>query len=284
MSGHRNFSRRIAIAASSNDVRAILTLINLSLEAAPPEVAVETIRIDVEPRVPRPAQTDMFLPPAPAPDKLQTTIARLTALCGPGNVGALSAENSHRPGAMRVEPFAPPAAPPIPEASAPKNVTQLVIRTIRPAREIEVMCTRTIPEFVRGENLGARVISIAGPWRRDGEWWKNGALEPACAAAEKNSAHHAIKRNGGPPFGMHPREVTAHNLKSIAASSGAGENGATRNSSGADHKDTARDESASLRECGFIRDYYELALEDGGVYRVFRDVKSDQWFLDGSYD
>src|SRR6266851_5925661 len=132
MSGHRNFSRRIAIAASSNDVRAILTLINLSLETAPPEVAVESIRIDVEPRAPRPAQTDMFLPPAPAPDKLQTTIARLTALCGPGNVGAISAENSHRPEAMRLDPFAPPAPPPIPENAAVKNVTQLVIRAIRP--------------------------------------------------------------------------------------------------------------------------------------------------------
>jgi hypothetical protein len=28
----------------------------------------------------------------------------------------------------------------------------------------------------------------------------------------------------------------------------------------------------------------ELALEDGGVYRVFRDLNSDKWFLDGAYD
>ena len=86
-----------------DDVRAILTLINLSLEAAPPEAAVESIRIEIAPRVPRPAQTDMFLPPGPAPDKLQTTIARLSALCGPGNVGMLSAENSHRPEATHLD-------------------------------------------------------------------------------------------------------------------------------------------------------------------------------------
>ena len=67
MSGHRSFNRRVEVAAPSNDVRAILTLINLSLEAAPPEAAVETIRIEIAPRVPRPAQTDMFLPPAPRP-------------------------------------------------------------------------------------------------------------------------------------------------------------------------------------------------------------------------
>src|SRR6202041_763459 len=115
MSGHRSFNRQVAVAAPSNDVRAILTLINLSLEAAPPEAAVESIRIEIAPRVPRPAQTDMFLPPSPAPDKLQTTIARLAALCGPGNVGMLSAENSHRPEATRLDAFAPPAPPPIPE-------------------------------------------------------------------------------------------------------------------------------------------------------------------------
>ncbi len=43
-------------------------------------------------------------------------------------------------------------------------------------------------------------------------------------------------------------------------------------------------ETNGARKCGFARDYYELALEDGGVYRVFRDLNSDQWFLDGAYD
>jgi hypothetical protein len=46
----------------------------------------------------------------------------------------------------------------------------------------------------------------------------------------------------------------------------------------------ADSEEKGRNKCGFIRDYYELALEDGGVYRVFRDVNSHQWFLDGAYD
>ncbi|HYK64704.1 MAG TPA: hypothetical protein VEY94_07150, partial [Patescibacteria group bacterium] len=275
------------VAAPSNDVRAILTLINLSLEATPPEAAVESIRIEIAPRVPRPAQTDMFLPPSPAPDKLQTTIARLAALCGPGNVGTLSAENSHRPEAMRLDSFAPPAPPPILENAPPKNVTQLVIRAIRPAREIEVMCSRDIPEFVRGENLGARVISIAGPWRRDGEWWLGFAEETNThgeARDEKNSVpdRGGLELHDGRMFGAHPRQVSAENLKvlsSIASPApspgpylnGSNGNGASTGTNGA-HK------------CGFVRDYYELALEDGGVYRVFRDVNSHKWFLDGAYD
>src|ERR1700689_2516552 len=278
--GHRRFKRRVEVAAPSNDVRAILTLINLSLEATPPEAAVESIRIEIAPRVPRPAQTDMFIPPSPAPDKLQTTIARLAALCGPGNVGMLSAENSHRPEAMRLDAFSPPA-PAFPEKTPAKNVTQLVIRAIRPAREIEVMCSREIPEFVRGENLGARVISIAGPWRRDGEWWLGCASDVDTHADSSDKTNlaskHGLELHDGRMFGAHPRQVSAENLKALssltpAPSSTPHLNGDTQpKMNGAD-------------KCGFIRDYYELALEDGGVYRVFRDANSHKWFLDGAYD
>jgi protein ImuB len=284
MSGHRSFNRRVEVAAPSNDVRAILTLINLSLEAAP-EAAVESIRIEIAPRVPRPAQTDMFLPPSPAPDKLQTTIARLAALCGPGNVGMLSAENSHRPEATRLEAFAPPPAPPIHENAAAKNVTQLVIRAIRPAREIEVMCSREIPEFVRGDNLGARVISIAGPWRRDGEWWLGCTVDTETHADSSGKNKHAVQRglelHDGRMFGAHPRQVSAENLKALSSLTPAPSPTPNLNGNNGNGAITGMN---GTNKSGFVRDYYELALEDGGVYRVFRDVNSHKWFLDGAYD
>jgi protein ImuB len=223
LTGHRVASRRVAVAAPSNEVRALLTLVNLALESDPPDAAVESVRLEIAPRIPRPAEVDMFLPPAPAPDRLQTTIARLAALCGPQNVGALVADNSHRPEAVRLERFDPP--PPAASDGASRNgaapspaanVTRLVLRAIRPALEVEVLCSRGGPEFVRGSNLGARVVSAAGPWHRDGEWWK-------CAGDAERAG-------------------------------------------------------------GFARDYFELALDDGGVYRVFRDLHCDRWYVDGVYD
>src|SRR5258708_4659083 len=267
MSGHRSCNRRVAVAAPSNDVRAILTLINLNLEAAPPEAAVESIRIEIAPRVPRPSQTDMFLPPSPAPDKLQTTIARLAALCGPGNVGAISAENSYRPEAIRLDPFTPPP-PSFPEKTPAKNVTQLVIRAIRPAREIEVMCSREIPEFVRGDNLGARVISIAGPWRRDGEWWLGCTVDTDTHTDLSDKTNpapkHGLELHDGRMFGAHPRQVSAENLKALSSLTPAPS--PTPNLNG-NNGNGAINGMNGANKCGFVRDYYELALEDGGVYR-----------------
>ena len=82
------------------------------------------------------------------------------------------------------------------------------------------MCTRDSPQFVRGNNICARVVSWAGPWRRQGEWWAR--AQAAGEAAKSNSTYN--------------------------------------------------------------RDYYELALAGGAVYRIYRDLSSGKWFADGIYD
>jgi hypothetical protein len=82
-------------------------------------------------------------------------------------------------------------------------------------------------------------------------------------------------------FGAHPHQVSAENLKALSSLTPAPSPIANLNGvSGSD----AQAEMNGANKCGFIRDYYELALEDGGVYRVFRDLNSHKWFLDGAYD
>ena len=34
----------------------------------------------------------------------------------------------------------------------------------------------------------------------------------------------------------------------------------------------------------YARDYYDAQLSDGGVYRVFCDLRTGEWFVDGVYD
>ena len=226
LADRRRDDRRVPVAAPTLEVRALLTLVTLHLEASPPPAPVESIRLTLEARSARPAQADMFLPPAPAPDRLEAALARLAALCGPDHVGRLEAAQSYRPEATRLRRFEPaPAAPP-PGAPAPAaaHVVPIVMRTLRPAQPVEVMCSRETPEFVRGENVCARVVSAAGPWRRQGEWWASARGDDAAVGAD------------------------------------------------------------SAAPDAYARDYYDLALADGGVYRVYRELNSAQWFIDGLYD
>ncbi|MCX8072344.1 MAG: DNA polymerase Y family protein [Candidatus Binatia bacterium] len=37
-------------------------------------------------------------------------------------------------------------------------------------------------------------------------------------------------------------------------------------------------------EATYVRDYYDVQLSDGGLYRLFRDEQRQQWFADGVYD
>jgi protein ImuB len=39
-----------------------------------------------------------------------------------------------------------------------------------------------------------------------------------------------------------------------------------------------------LQASGFNRDEWDVALADGGVYRVFRDRHTDAWFIEGIVD
>jgi len=238
LDGRRRDLRRVALPAPTNEARTLLALILLNLEAAPPAAAVAAIRITVAPRAPRAAQTDMFAPPCPTPERLHVTLARLAALCGPDRVGTLMPRNSHLPDVVELGPFAPrPAVAPAGRgangttaladrdtAKSPvaggATVAQVAVRAVRPPHQIEVLRTRGgALEFVRGADFGGRVVSCAGPWR--------------IAAAQS----HVDDNDSG-------------------------------------HRKTP----------GTARDYYDVALEDGGVYRLLCDQRSGEWYVDGIYD
>jgi protein ImuB len=202
--------RIVAVAAPTTDLKALLTLTRLRLETHPPAAPVEAIRAAAIPAHVRAAQLDFYRPAGPAPERLATTLARLTAICGsPDRVGQPAVVSSHRPEAIAIVPFDPAAPPPLSPSAAPRGMCHLALRAIRPPRPVEVFDTRGEPDFVRGEGLGGRVVALAGPWRLAGEWWTPEA---------------------------------------------------------------------------FTRDYYDISLSDGGVYRVYRDRRTATWFVEGEYD
>jgi len=214
--------RTIIVSAPSNDIKSLLPLIRLSLDAQQPGAAVESLRVGAVAERLRAAQLDLYRPNGPEPAKLALTLARLAAICGADRVGAPAVADDYRPEMCGIESFQMEPgvrvlgrygvggrSPQHHNTLTPNTISSLSLRTIRPPQAVEVHCQRDRPEFVRGEAIAGRVVHLAGPWRIHGRWWS---------------------------------------------------------------------------EERYARDYYDAQLGDGGVYRVFCDLRSGEWFVDGVYD
>ncbi|MEE9280202.1 MAG: DNA polymerase Y family protein [Myxococcota bacterium] len=211
----RGHARDLELAAPTLEVQVLISLARLALERDPPPEPVERVRAIATPGDLEAIQLDFFLPPLPAPAELALTVARLEALCGPGQIGAPGVRDTHQLDAAYVESFVlerrAAARAPGPAGLAPGPTGMMALRVLRPPRAVQVRGEDS-PEYVIPTATapdGARVLRSAGPWRLFGEWWG---------------------------------------------------------------------------ESRFARDYYDVELSDGGVYRLYRNMEDESWYIDGIYD
>ena len=175
--GHH--ARDVALAYPMSEVKSMLTLAVLDLEAHPPPAAVVRVTISAHPIRTRTGQGGLWQPPAPAPRDLVTVLARLSALVGADNLGSPVPVDSHRTDAFTMLAFSPPAEPASParrrrgeppQRDVPPHAIQrgrLALRRMRPARRVQVETAGERPTRVDMR----RVLASAGPWRASGEWW-----------------------------------------------------------------------------------------------------------------
>jgi protein ImuB len=164
--------RAIALAYPTREVRLILALIRLDLEAHPPPAAVVGVALRARPAVTRPTPAELWQPPAPAHRDLASLLTRLTALVGPGNLGAAALVDSHHPEAFTLRPFTGSAS--IEPVSRPEDGepdTRMMLRRAEPPLPVNVEADDGRPRWLTSEGTRARVLSCAGPWRISGEWW-----------------------------------------------------------------------------------------------------------------
>src|SRR5438309_132847 len=178
--GHH--ARDVSLAYPMSEVKPMLTLAVLDLEAHPPPAAVIRVAIIAHPiRMPA-GQGGLWQPPAPAPRDLVTVLARLAALVGADNLGSPVLVDSHRADAFTMLAFSPPAEPASVDRRRREAVPRqddvlqpppaqrrqrLALRRMRPARRVAVETAGERPARVEAR----LVIASAGPWRASGEWW-----------------------------------------------------------------------------------------------------------------
>ena len=159
--------RTLRLPVPSLDAKAFLKLLQLDLSSHPPAAPIVHIWFGVNPVKPQAAQNGLFLPTAPEPVALELTLARIKAIVGEDRAGTPRLLDTHRPGAFRMDPYAParPAAPPT------RRGARLALRHFRPPRPARVALADGCPAFIAAPSIRGKVIDLAGPWRTSGDWW-----------------------------------------------------------------------------------------------------------------
>jgi protein ImuB len=215
--------RKLSLPHPMRDHKVLLKLLLLDTEMHPPQAAVRSVSIACEPVKPRVLQNGLFVPLAPAPDKLELTLARLAKLVGEENIGSPTVLDTHRPDAFRMKRFTLANKSEyrkqrkIASQQSPLGNQQcLGFRMFRPPLRAVVQADQGWPTEVsawgKQRSVYGKVVSVAGPWRTTGDWW---------------------------------------------------------------------------RDDRWARDEWDVTLERSGqqtLYRIYRELKTENWFVEGNYD
>lgn len=266
--GHHE--RSITLPAPTRDVKTLLKLLHLDLEAHPPGAPVVSFVLTAHPDRPRGAQLSLFGPEALSPDKLATTLARLFSLLGEDRVGSPRVADQHAPESLRLVPYQPPP-PPKTRREVPKGKGLLGLRVLRPALPVEVMTdalspTDPAPTVHAPTNLELTGEVAETPRPYDAE-------HDAAQRSELAQAYEDALR----PCQERPVSVTTHVTD---------ENTKKPRVQGTVHVASGPWvlEEAWWNGEATERDYWDLELSGGGLYRAFRERRSGDWFVDGVYD
>lgn len=165
LEGGAQHERSLRVPVPMRNPVTFLKLIQLDLASHPPSAPVVKVSLAATAAKPRTTQEGLFLPPAPEPEKLELTLARITAIVGEGNAGSPQLVDTHRPTAFQlVKAFTAGAEIHHPPAT-------LAFRVFRPTLAAQVRQASGYPVAVAARGVQGKVLAHAGPWRTSGDWW-----------------------------------------------------------------------------------------------------------------
>jgi protein ImuB len=174
--------REITLPVPMRNPKTLLRLLLFEIEAQPPQAAIISVTIVAEPVKPRVAQTGLFIPLAPEPEKLELTLARLAKLVGADKVGSPELLDTHRPDAFRMKRFSisngKNKSPRDWQSAIGDRQCVMGFRVFRPPWRAEVQTMRGQPTRISARDVNSscivrgKVICVSGPWRTSGDWWR----------------------------------------------------------------------------------------------------------------
>jgi len=237
-------ARTVQLPAPMRDAKTLRTLVLLDLESHPPAAAIDRVVVAVDPTPARILQYSLLTRPLPSPEQVSTLMARLNALMGEGRCGSPSVVDSWRPGAFAMAPFAPVEEGGVGRVGRVGGVGKTLAEPADSQPQVVVALRRF--RFA----VPARVqVDDGRPVRVTTErrGLGGGRIDKAAGPWRTSGQWWAE------PFG----------LGEAGKAGGAGR---------------------SENNTPWDRDEWDVTVNDGATYRLFRERDANAWFIDGVLD
>lgn len=187
-SDKNSYEHLFKIPEPSNNVEVLFRMLQTHLEDFKSESPIVALSLEAEPTKPAQQQWSLFETALRDPTQLSETLARLTGLLGAECVGTPVLEETHRPDAFRMQPFAWEL--PDDAVSADKSGTSFqlarregpqvinlrhALRRFRPASAASVLLEANKPAHIRSAEVNGAVLQQDGPYMLSGNWWDRNA-------------------------------------------------------------------------------------------------------------
>ena len=286
--------RILSLPAPLRDHKIFLKLLLLDTEAHPPPRAVVGVAIACEPVKPRVQQSGLFIPQAPEAAKLELTLARLMKLVGSKNVGSPAVVDTHRPDSFQLKRFVVQMKSHQRTVSRQDKETDLHRRLkIMLSKEGGLAPAKSECNSFSGGKPPFRTEMWRGGWGDDGSRESEVGMLPV-APSPPPSASPPLRlgfRMFRPPLRAmvdasrgYPQQISAWGPNRSVYGKVVRLSGPWRKTG-----DWWRDDS-------WGRDEWDIAIEQSGsavreqvgmaqvLYRIYRELRSGAWFVEGSYD
>ncbi len=168
LEGNVVHTRTVRPALPTNDRPLWLKLLQLDLEAHPPQAAIVAVTLTAEPGSTSKMQLGLFSPQLPEPMRLDVTLARIRALVGDDCVGSPVLRDTNQPNGFRVEPFKVPVTH---SSSSATVSSSAAMRQLRPPERVSITLRGRQPASFVFRDCKYEVEHAYGPWLAEGDWW-----------------------------------------------------------------------------------------------------------------
>jgi protein ImuB len=166
------YERIFKIPQPTNNVDLLFRMLHTHLENFKSKHPIVAVALSAHPIKPAREQFGLFETTLRNPHQLSETLARLIALLSADRVGTPILEETHRPDAFRIEPFAwQVGAIDLNRPKAIEPTFRTALRRFRPNVSASVLLDEEGPVHVRGADVRGKIIEQRGPFLISGNWW-----------------------------------------------------------------------------------------------------------------